>query len=43
MIKVEKELSNSERRQLNEYIQNLTIIIEETNKNYDLHTNIPGT
>ncbi len=42
MIKIEKELFLSEKRQLNEYIQTLKILLEKANKENKLKIEIPG-
>lgn len=42
MIRIEKELFLSEKKQLNEYIQTLKILIEKVNKEHDLEIVIPG-
>lgn len=42
MIKIEKELFLSEKKQLNEYIQTLNILIEKAYKENELKIEIPG-
>ena len=42
MIKIEKELFLSEKKQLNEYIQTLKNMIERANKEHELKIEIPG-
>jgi len=42
MIKIEKELFVSEKKQLNEYIQTLKILIEKANEENELKIEIPG-
>ncbi len=42
MIKIEKELFLSEKKQLNEYVQTLKLLIEKANKENNLKIQIPG-
>jgi len=42
MIKIEKELFLSEKKQLNEYIQILKILIEKAKKEHGIKIDLPG-
>jgi hypothetical protein len=42
MIKIEKELFLSEKKQLHEYNQTLKILIEKANKEHDIKIDLPG-